>query len=442
MERKLASLLVLALLVSTACGSGARPPGSASPGGTSAPAGTGGDGAIGLALAHVPRASASPADAAEAATAINAFGLDVFRRVGAAGGNVVISPASIALALAMARAGARGETATQMDTVLRSVGSDDRAAGINALAQALEGVNGAFKDAAGDDLQVTLRIANAPFAQEGVTWKAAFLEALAARFAAGLRLVDYSSDPESARRLINGWVSDRTEQRIPELLANGVLDNLTRLVLVNAIYLKAPWLNPFEEGQTRPGPFLRADGSTVEAQMMSLHAALPYATGEGWRAVQLPYVGDSLALTVIVPDQLTAFEKGLTPEALEAIVESLAPTQVRLAFPRFGMETQADLAGTLQALGMPLAFDPDRADFSGMTDQERLSISSVIHQANIDVDEKGTEAAAATAVVMRTTAAPAEPVALQVDRPFLFALRDTRTGAILFLGRVSDPTTR
>jgi serine protease inhibitor len=422
MKRQLAALLALALTL-TGCG--------------------GSSGGIALARADMPRASADPALATSAAAAVNAFGLELLARAGSGGGNVVVSPASVALALAMARAGARGETAAQMDAVLRGVGSDQHAGWLNALDAALTSRSGTFPDATGAQLPVALRIANAPFAQRGMTLVPAYLDALAARFGAGLRLVDYKTDTEGARKLINGWVSDQTERRIPELLVPGVLTDATRLTLVNAIYLKAPWLTPFPASATKSGAFSRADGTTVDVPTMAASTELSYAAGTGWRAVELPYVGGSLAMTIIVPDDPAAFEASLTPELLAQLTGALAPRIVNLSLPKFGLESKTDLAAVLGAMGMPLAFDPDRADFSGITTQERLVISAVIHQANIDVDEKGTEAAAATAVVMRATAAPSEPpVTLRVDRPFLFAIRDLPTGAVLFLGRVADPSAR
>jgi serpin B len=421
MKTRLAALLSLALTLS-ACAPAASP---------------GGD--IALARADIPRASAAPADAAAAGTAITAFGLDLYRAVANGKTNVVLSPASIALALGMARAGARGQTAAEMDAVMHGLASDDNATWLNALDQALATRSGTFKDDSGADLAVALRIANAPFAQQGMPLEKAYLEALASRYGAGLRLVDYETATEAARKLINGWVDDQTEHRIPELLMPGVLTTETRLTLVNAIYLKAPWLTPFPADSTKPGSFTRADGSPVDVPMMATSAAMRYAAGTGWRAVEIPYIGGSLAMTVIVPDDLATFEQALTADQVASITGGLAETQVSLSFPKFSIETKAELADVLAALGMPSAFD-DRADFSGITTAEKLEISDVIHQANIDVDEKGTEAAAATAVVMRATAMPAEPVTLTVDRPFLFALRDVPTGAILFLGRVADPS--
>ena len=433
MKTKLAALVSLALVLS-ACS-----PADSTGAGTTRPpaASTGGDAAV--ARADVPRASAAPADAASAGAAINAFGLDLYRKIAAATTNVVVSPASIALALGMARAGARGQTAAEMDAVMHALGADENAGWLNALDQALAARSGTFEDMGGNALPVALRIANAPFAQEGMALEPAYLEALAARYGAGLRLVDYVADTEGARKVINGWVSGRTEQRIPELLVPGVLTPESRLTLVNAIYLKAPWLVPFAPEATQPGTFTRADGSTVDVPLMATGTSLRHAAGTGWEAVEIPYIGGSLAMTVIVPDDLAAFEQELTADRLESITGALAETQVSLIFPRFSIETKAGLADVLAALGMPSAFD-DRADFSGITTAEKLLISDVIHQANIDVDEKGTEAAAATAVVMRAGSMPAEPVTMRVDRPFLFALRDVPTGAILFLGRVGDPS--
>jgi serpin B len=354
----------------------------------------------------------------------------------------VFSPASIALALAMARAGARGETAAEMDRVLRRLGADDHADAANALDAALNGRSGTFKDGSGTSLEVALRIANTAFGQRGMAFEQTFLDALATRYGAGLHVVDYRADPEAARRAINGWVDERTERRIRELLAPGVISELTRLTLVNAVYLKAPWLTAFTKDATQPGPFTRPDGTTVQAQLMRRGGSLPYAEGRGWRAVELPYVGGALAMTVIVPQDLAAFEAALDPDSLANLVQSLQLRTVDLAFPRFGIETQAGLADLLIELGMPLAFDPDHADFSGISATERLFISAVIHQANIDVDEKGTEAAAATAVVMDVTSIPADPVTLRVDRPFVFLLRDVPTGAVIFMGRVTDPAVR
>ncbi len=424
MKRFLAGVLVLVL----AAGCGATTPGA-----------NGGN--IELAAANVTHLTGTPADAALAGSAVNGFGTALYGHVAAgnAAGNLVLSPASIALALSMARAGARGQTATEMDAVLRNLGSDEHAAWLAALDSALKARTGTFSDQSGASQDVTLRIVNAPFAQRGLALQPAYLDALAGRFGAGLRLVDYVNAAEAARQLINGWVSDQTEQRIKELLAQGDLDAMTRLVLVNAIYLKAAWQTPFAEEATAPAPFTRSGGTAVDVPMMHGGGELPYASGSGWRAVELPYVGGKLSMLVIMPDDIAAFEGAFSEPVLGSIVGSLSTHQVILGLPKFKTESRVELATVLAELGMPTAFT-DTADFSGITTAERLFISAVIHQANIDVDEKGTTAAAATAVVMRASAAPAEVVTLTVDRPFLFAIRDTETGAVLFLGRIADPS--
>jgi serine protease inhibitor len=414
--------------------------------GTSNPSGVGGGtsaGGIELAALNVARLAGSAEDAAAAGNAINAFGMALYQRIAAGdrSGNLVVSPASIALALSMARAGARGQTAAEMDAVLRDLGTDGHAPWVAALDSLLNARTGSFPDESGKTQDVTLRIVNAPFAQRGFALETPYIQALGERFGAGLRLVDYVTAAEAARQAINGWVADQTEQRIRELLAQGDVDAMTRLVLVNAIYLKAAWQTGFDEGATAPAPFTRLDGTTVDVPLMHMGGQLPYAAGTGWQAVELPYVGGKLSMVVIVPDDLAAFEKTLDGAPLSGMVGGLTSRQVILALPKFGTESRVELGPVLAALGMPTAFT-DAADFTGISKAESLQISAVIHQANIDVDEKGTEAAAATAVVIRATGMAAEPVTLTVDHPFLFALRDVETGAVLFLGRIADPSVR
>ena len=407
------------------------------------PSGGGTPGDIELAAVNVAHVAGSAEDAAAAGSAINDFGMALYQRIAAddPSANLVVSPASIALALSMARAGARGQTAAEMDAILRDLGTDEHAAWVAALDSLLNARTGAFPDGSGEMQDVTLRIVNAPFAQRGFALETPYIGALGERFGAGLRLVDYVTAAEAARVAINGWVSDETEERIPELLAQGAVDEMTRLVLVNAIYLKAAWQTPFGDGATAPAPFTRLDATTVDVPLMHTSGQFQYAAGTGWQAVELPYVGGKLSMVVIVPDDLAAFDKTLDGAALAGIVDRLSSREVILAMPKFGIESKLELAPVLAALGMPTAFS-DTADFTGITKEQALQISAVIHQANIDVDEKGTEAAAATAIVMRATAMPAEPVTLTIDHPFLFALRDQESGAVLFLGRITDPTTR
>jgi serpin B len=359
----------------------------------------------------------------------------------------------------MARAGAVGPTATEIDKVLHVSDWNAMATGLGSLDQILATRNGTITNPDGSSQQTSLNIADQAFGQQGLALQQPYLDTLARAFGAGLRTVDYQGAPETARGDINRWVADATKDRIKELLGQGTVTPDTRLVLVNAIYLKAPWAFPFDPGRTKDGSFTTADGKAVTVPMMSAAVPdgpaqfLPYAAGDGWQAVDLPYstpVGGTspgigpLVMTLILPSDMAAFEKSLTPDKLETIFASLEPSRVQVTMPKFGIDTQASLGDVLKGLGMPTAFDPSAADFSGITTQQRLFISAVIHQATIDVDEKGTEAAAATAVAMATAGLTSQPALIQmrVDHPFLFALRDTETGAILFLGRVADPSTR
>ena len=259
---------------------------------------------------------------------------------------------------------------------------------------------------------------------------------------AGLHVVDYARDTERSRRTINQLVSDQTAKKIPELIPKVAFDSLTRLVLTNAVYLKASWAEPFEASATAQGSFIRLDRSTVTASFMHQTESLGYAKGTGWQAVELSYAGGKLAMDVIVPDagQYAAVAQTLK-NGTATFLENVEPRSVQLALPTFRFRTQADLVDTLAALGLTDLFDPDRADLSAMTAAEKLYVSGVLHEAFIDVNEKGTEAVAATAVVVRASAAPSEPVQLTVDRPFILVLRDLETNSIHFLGRVLDPTT-
>lgn len=397
----------------------------------------------GLAVAQVARTRAGEEHLPEAAAAVRDLTADVYRRLAAEPANLICSPYSVAVALAMTRNGARGETAAEMDRVLGSADLSDYNAGMNALTRAIESRAGAQKRADGSTATVALDVANSLWGQRDTRWEAEFLAALARFYGAGMHLVDYKSNAEAARTLINRWAADKTHDRIPDLIPTGALDALVRLVLVNAIYLKAPWEEPFESSLTKPRPFRRSDGSVVRVPMMS--GALELAavgSGPGWRAARLPYAGRDLAMTVVVPDDadLQQFSQSLDETRLKQILSGLKQVpMLNLQLPRFKVRLNTELTEHLAALGMPTAFDPNRADFSGMTTQERLFISDVFHDAYIAVDEKGTEAAAATAVVVSAVSAPI-PVTLTVDRPFLFVVHDVETATPLFIGHVADPS--
>ena len=255
-----------------------------------------------------------------------------------------------------------------------------------------------------------------------------------------MRLLDFISAPEKSRITINDWVSNQTEGRIEDLIPQGVIDALTRLVLTNAIYFNAAWLNPFNEDLTTDGTFYLPDGSETVVPMMSQTESFGYLDGDGYQAVELPYDGSELAMVIMMPDsgKFGTFEDSLDIEKVGAIMDGIESKQVALTLPKFEFESEFSLADTLAAMGMPVAFS-GAADFSGMTGTKELLIGDVLHKAFVSVDEAGTEAAAATAVVMELTAVPEEPIEVTIDRPFIFLIYDIETEAILFLGRVANP---
>lgn len=403
----------------------------------------GGNGGVtataGLVVSDAPRSEPVAGAKAPVVSGLNGFSSDLYAQLTEGDRNLVFSPYSAAIALAMTRAGARGETADQMDRVLHAEGID-LAAGFNTLDQLLASRPGTYELPGGEEATIELRTANALWGQRDLEFDAGFLDTLAANYGAGMRIVDYVEDTEGSRLAINEWVSDQTRDRIPDLVPRGAVTTDTRLVLTNAIYLKAQWALPFEEALTSDRPFHRLDGSSVDVATMQLSSRLRHATGEGYTALELPYVNGELAMWLIVPDagRLAEIEAQLG-SILEGLPSTLTSIETRLRMPRFEFRTQAALAPVLSELGMPIAFT-DGADFSGITSEARLLIQDVIHEAFISVDEEGTEAAAATAVIVGATSAPLEVLELDLDRPFIFAIVDTESAATLFLGRVTDPS--
>jgi len=267
-----------------------------------------------------------------------------------------------------------------------------------------------------------------------------FLDVLAENYGAGLRILDFITETEKSRLTINDWVSNQTEGRIEDLIPQGAIDALTRLVLTNAIYFNAAWEYPFDEKMTADGPFYLLDGGQVIVPMMKQTESFGYTEGEGYQAVELRYDGEELSMVILLPEagQFEAFEEGLQAQQVSDIISGLQPTEVALTMPRFEFDSEFSLQDTLAGMGMPIAFSGE-ADFSGMTGKPELFISDIVHKAFVAVDEAGTEAAAATAVIMRLTAVPEPPVYVAIDRPFIFLIRDIETGAVLFVGRVMNP---
>ena len=381
----------------------------------------------------------SPSDVTSLVEGNSSFAFDLYQALKAEDGNIFYSPYSISQALAMTYAGARGQTEQQMaDTLQFTLSQESLHPAFNSLDIELgkrgEGARG--KDGEG----FKLHIVNAIWGQKDYKFLPAFLDVLAENYGAGLRIMDFVKEPEKSRITINDWVSDQTEDRIKDLIPQGMIDALTRLVLTNAIYFNAAWQYPFAEDMTADGTFYLLDGGEVTVPMMRQTESFGYTAGAGYQAVELLYDGGELSMVILLPvrGNFRAFEESLQSGRVDDIITNLEHTQVALTMPKFEYESEFSLKNTLAEMGMPAAFSGS-ADFSGMTGEKDLFIAEVLHKAFVLVDEAGTEAAAATAVIMRETAMPAEPVEVSIDSPFIFLIRDIDTGAVLFIGRVINP---
>ncbi|OGO15135.1 MAG: hypothetical protein A2Z14_18110 [Chloroflexi bacterium RBG_16_48_8] len=383
--------------------------------------------------------SVDPADLDELVEGNQAFALDLLQALlEEEDGNLFYSPYSISQALAMTYVGTRNVTEQEMAEVLHFTLAQDR---LHPAFNALDLSLSSYGEAVGSEAErgFQLYIANSIWGQKGFEFLPEFLDRLAENYGAGLRLLDFGADPEKARQIINKWVSDQTEEKIKDLLREGILDSGTRLVLANAIYFNADWLYPFEEGNTYEGDFVLLDGSTRPVAMMSQVKGFPYAQGEDYQAIALPYVGGDMEMVIFLPveGRYDDFESSLDGEKLREILGRFEMEGVSLSLPKFEFESEFSLSEILIKMGMPSAFGAE-ADFSGINGNKNLAIKDVVHKSFISVDERGTEAAAATAVIMVESAM--EPaVTMTVDRPFIFMIREVETGAILFLGRVMDP---
>ena len=407
--------------------------------------------AAAIAAVHAPGwlAAASQRDATISALVLdnNAFALNLFEQLAASNdGNLIVSPYSVSLALAMTYAGAEGDTAEQMAQALTfAIDRDELPAAFRSLTDDLVDRGTAEAD---KDEQVTARtlsVANALWGEQTFPFDESFTDLLADDYDAPMNLVDFKNDPEGTREEINAWVADKTNNRIENIVPEGLITEAARLVLANAIWFYGAWRYQFDPEDTEEAPFHLLDGESVDVPFMNLHEDFSYASGPTYEAVELPYEGSGFSFLVVMPetDAFDDFEQSLHAGVLEDIARNLERTDIRLAFPSFEFEFGAQLADALAALGMVDAFEAGVADFSGMIGEgtdEKLFISSILHKAFIKLDENGTEAAAATVVMMEgAAAAPTEPIEVTIDRPFLFAIRDTETGTLLFLGRVLNP---
>lgn len=379
----------------------------------------------------------------------SAFALDLYRQLADQPGfdNLFFSPFSISVALAMVYAGAEGQTAGQIADTLNFL--PDQQAFHPALGR-LETQLNEQSETEG----VQLHIANALWLQQDFTFRRAYLDRVRENYAAALEQVSFLQNTEAARQKINRWVEQKTNGKITDLLPQGAVTNLTRLVLTNAVYFKGDWARPFDSRGTEPMPFTlqtcspadpsRTDPNpeTVSVPMMHREDRFPYAENDQCQILQLPYAGDELGMVILLPKQsvtLCDLAQNLTAEQLKGWMQTLQKQRVDVYFPRFEMNYKVSLKDTLTQMGMPLVFTP-KADLTGIADADDLHIDAVIHKAYVKVDEKGTEAAAAIGITVGVTAVPAPPPVFKADRPFLFLIQDNATGTILFLGRLANPT--
>ncbi|MDX9719638.1 MAG: serpin family protein [Myxococcota bacterium] len=387
--------------------------------------------------------NASDAEMLELSAGNNAFAFDFYHQLASSEGNLFYSPYSISLALSMTWAGAAGNTASQMAEVLNFTLTEDRHHNaFNQLDLALESRGAGAQGADGGGFR--LKITNALWGQQGYAFEMPFLDTLGLNYGAGMTVLDFANEPDPSRLIINDWVAAQTEDRIKDLLPEGSIHELTRLVLTNAIYFNAAWATPFEKDNTAAAPFTTPSGP-VNVEMMNQTEYFSFYQGNGYMAAALPYDGDELEMLVVLPEEgsFATVEGSLSSALLDEIVAGRSSQRLDVALPKFRIEGESiKLNDQLKAMGMTDAFEGALADFSRMLSPEidSLYIGGVIHKAFVEVTEAGTEAAAATAVILdgRTSIEP-DPISFHADRPFMFLIRDRETNAVLFVGRVLDP---
>lgn len=369
----------------------------------------------------------------------SAFAVDLYKKLGVADGNIFVSPYSITTALAMTYAGARENTEAEMAKTLRFELDQQN---LHAEFAHLEAILGEPQKAG----HVKLSVANSLWPQNGYAFLDEYVSLIKKHYGVLITAVDYKNATEAARGMINKWVEDRTQDKIKNLIPTGILDALTRLVLVNAIYFKGNWASQFEPSMTREGPFHISGDKAVQVPMMSQERHFRYAETGTHQILEMPYVGGELSMIVLLPRDaggLKALEDSMTPEKLELWKLGLKSREVLVFLPRFKMTSMFRLDQTLISMGMVDAFSDIKANFAGMDGRPNgLYIGAVIHKAFVEVNEEGTEAAAATAVVMQAKSMPEPPPIFKADHPFIFLIQENSTGSILFMGRVADPAAK
>jgi serpin B len=392
-----------------------------------------------LVIVARPGLGATPKAAASVVKAGNQFAVDLYGQLDKEQPqkNLFFSPVSISMALAMTAAGARGKTETEMAKTLCLEGNLSEAHADYQRLLAQWNAEGAKRD-------YQLRVANRLWGQSGYPFLPEYLALTRQQYGAELGLLDFKTQAEAARAEINTWVEKQTEQKIKDLMPRGAVNNMTRLVLTNAIYFKGDWVKQFDKKRTKDEDFTVSANQKVKTPLMYLKTRFGYADDATLQALVMPYKGNELSMFVLLPrkaDGLAALEKSLSAEKLASLRSEVSQREVIVYMPKFKLETSFQLNQSLEALGMKLAFAAGAADFSGMDGRKDLYISAAIHKAFVDVNEEGTEAAAATGIAMRAMSAmPSEPPPVfRADHPFVFMICDNRDGSILFLGRVINP---
>src|SRR5271157_140703 len=366
---------------------------------------------------------------------MNAFTTASYKQLAGGDANLIVSPFNIATALSMALAGARGQTAEEIQAVLHLHYDPTYDAALGALLADLA--------KAGNTAGSELHTANGLWVQKGFAIQPAFENTLANNYHAPLTPLDFIANPEAARSQINRWTEDHTKEKIKDLFPAGSLDAQTRLVLTSAIYFYGKWQDPFVTSRTQPAPFTLPSGATTQASFMNQTSHFGYTETPSAQILEMRYAGTGIAFDVLLPKTLSGLpglEKSLTPENLTGWLGNLATRDVQVSLPKFRAESAFSLHKALSTMGMPTAFT-GKADFSGIDPKGGLAISEVVHEAFVDVSEQGTEAAAATGIGVRATAMrmPEQAVVFRADHPFIFLIRDTRTGVVLFIGRLMNP---
>lgn len=385
---------------------------------------------------------ADPTTVLATSSNITYFAADLYRQLAEQAPNFSFSPIAVSLSLAVAQTGATGSTEGQLNDVLHASTTPDFGTGLGTLVGNLGDRTGEFRSDTSIG-SVKIQLPASMWIQQGTVLKDSFIEDLARQFGLGVNAVDFRSDPTSALRATDSWIKNATRGAISEPLENDVFNPTTQLALVSGFAIHAPWNVQFGPAQPATMPFHRLDGSTVESTMMSVRSqdSLSFAEGEHWQAVSIPIVGGDLSMVLIIPrdSDLTTLEQSLDGALITAVFSALRPTPIKLFLPQFRFDTNLDLGAALRRLGMTSAFILDEAQFDGISASEPIAISSVVHRSKLSIDDRGTGGGAAT-VVEGGPNPDFEATSVAVDKPFIVAIRDDPTGALLLLGRVADPS--